>query len=105
MRDGVVLDYNIYGKGYPVILLHGLGAIQEIWVSQIQQLLKHHYQLIVYDQRNHGVSQQLMESPTSEDLIDDLADLIVQLKVKNPFLIGHSMGASAIYVWLSGCNR
>ena len=31
MRDGVALDCHRYGKGQPVVLVHGFGGIQEIW--------------------------------------------------------------------------
>lgn len=103
MRDGVVLDYHQYGTGKPVVLIHGFGGIQEIWTGQIPWLVNHGYQVTVYDQRNHGASQQLANAPQVMDLIADLHDLIIQLNLKNPYLIGHSMGASVVYgFW--GCN-
>lgn len=102
MRDGVQLNYHQYGKGQPVILVHGFGGIQEIWAGQIPWLVKHGYQVTVYDQRNHGASQQLLTAPQVMDLIADLHDLIIQLNIKRPYLIGHSMGASVVYGFL-GC--
>lgn len=100
MRDGVYLDCHRYGKGQPVILIHGFGGIQEIWVSQIKWLINHGYEAVVYDQRNHGASQSISGALPVMDLVCDLYDLIKQLKLKKPFLIGHSMGAGVVYGFL-----
>ena len=100
MRDGVALDCHRYGKGQPVVLVHGFGGIQEIWVGQVSWLVAHGYEAIVYDQRNHGASQSIAGSVQVMDLVQDLHDLIIQLHLKKPFLIGHSMGAGVVYGFL-----
>lgn len=100
MRDGVKLDYHCYGQGQPIILLHGFGSIQEVWIGQIHWLVEHGYEVITYDQRNHGDSQLITPAPRMVDLIQDLHDLIQQLNLRNPFLVGHSMGAAVIYGFL-----
>lgn len=100
MRDGVELNYQRYGHGQPVILLHGFGSIQEVWSGQIQWLVDHGYEAITYDQRNHGDSQLIVPAPRMVDLIQDLHDLIQRLNLKTPFLVGHSMGAAVIYGFL-----
>lgn len=100
MRDGVYLDCHRYGKGQPVVLVHGFGGIQEIWVGQVSWLVDHGYEAIIYDQRNHGDSQPINGSVQVMDLVYDLHDLINQLQLKKPFLIGHSMGAGVVYGFL-----
>ncbi|MDO4903655.1 MAG: alpha/beta hydrolase [Limosilactobacillus sp.] len=95
--DGVNLNYQIEGSGQPVVLIHGFGGYQQVWCLQVPELIDHGYQVIRYDQRNHGASGHTPDFDSIDRLIDDLHELLVGLDIKNPFLIGHSMGAAEIY--------
>ncbi|KRK79387.1 alpha/beta fold hydrolase [Companilactobacillus nodensis] len=99
--DKVELDYNIYGTGKPVILIAGFGGYQEIWQLQVDYLVKMNYQVITYDHRNHGASERTNTGLTMSRLITDLHELIDYLQLDEPLLIGHSMGASVCYGYLS----
>lgn len=99
--DGIRINYYVYGSGKPVILIHGFGGYQQIWCLQIKNLIQQGYQVITYDQRNHGASSRDQNLTTIEPLIKDLYELMKFLKVENPFLIGHSMGAAVIYGFLT----
>ncbi|KRM27145.1 MULTISPECIES: alpha/beta fold hydrolase [Limosilactobacillus] len=98
--DGVQLNYQVAGSGQPVVLIHGFGGYQQIWCLQVPELVKQGYQVISYDQRNHGASGHTPGLDSIDRLIDDLHELLVGLKVDWPFLIGHSMGAAEIYGFL-----
>lgn len=95
--DGINLNYQVQGEGKTVVLIHGFGGYQQIWCLQVPVLVKSGYQVITYDQRNHGASGHTPGLDSIERLIDDLYELLEGLKVKRPFLIGHSMGAAEIY--------
>ncbi|APX72344.1 alpha/beta hydrolase [Companilactobacillus allii] len=99
--DKIELDYNIYGSGKPVILIAGFGGYQEIWQLQVKYLLDMNYQVITYDHRNHGASQRTDSQLNMARLITDLHELIEFLKLDKPLLVGHSMGASVCYGYLS----
>lgn len=98
--DGVQLNYRIQGQGQPVVLIHGFGGYQQIWCLQVPELLANGYQVVSYDQRNHGASGHTASLASVDRLIADLHELLVGLNIERPFLIGHSMGAAEIYGFL-----
>lgn len=100
MRDHKELNYYHYGKGQPLIFIHGFGGYQQIWHLQVDFFVNRGYEVWTYDQRDHGASSKDEELTSVDTLIDDLADFIQGLKIKAPVLIGHSMGASVCYGFL-----
>jgi len=91
--NGINLYYEVYGQGYPVVLLHGFLDTVDSWQAQIPALSRD-YQLIIYDARGHGKS----ESPLSPDLysadivVEDLFELLRTLKIEKAVVGGISMG-------------
>lgn len=73
-----------------MVILHGLFGMSDNWMS-IARGLSEHYQVYLPDLRNHGRSPQ---HPVwnYEVMALDVAQLIIEEKIKNPLLIGHSMG-------------
>lgn len=94
--DNSSIFYRIYGRGKPVLLLHGFGEEGDIWQNQIESLKKE-YQLFIPDLPGSGHSQMI-----SDMSIDGMAECIVYLikheilkafEQANVILLGHSMGA------------
>ncbi|MGB0468305.1 MAG: alpha/beta fold hydrolase [Pontibacterium sp.] len=87
------LFHQIYGKGEPLIILHGLFGTLENWGTQIKSLAEH-FQVIAVDMRNHGRSphENLM---TYEAMANDILELMHDLQLKNAHILGHSMGGKA----------
>jgi len=85
------LFYREYGKGKPLIILHGLLGISDNWVGFSRKLSKEGYRILIPDQRNHGQSPQ---HPVLNyyALTDDLAEFIEFHHLEMPVIIGHSMG-------------
>ncbi|MCU0396501.1 MAG: alpha/beta fold hydrolase [Cyclobacteriaceae bacterium] len=88
------LFYREYGEGQPFIILHGLMGSSDNWLPQAK-MFSEHYHVFVVDQRNHG------QSPHSEEfnyevLATDLLEFIQEHELKNPVLLGHSMGGKAV---------
>ncbi|MFW9951135.1 MAG: alpha/beta fold hydrolase [Candidatus Thorarchaeota archaeon] len=89
--NGIKLFYEVKGEGFPLFLLHGYGATNEIWIGQKDPLSKH-FKVITYDSRSSGKSDHPNESFTLGDLVEDLKGLMDFLKIEKANIIGQSMG-------------
>lgn len=98
--DQCELNYQQTGHGPAIVFLHGFGGYQQIWGRQVDFFVRHGYQVITYDQRNHGATAFDPHLAHLSRLTRDLKNLLDQLALNRPVLIGHSMGASVIYDFL-----
>ena len=88
------LNYKEFGQGQALIILHGLLGSLDNWQT-LARRFSEHFHVFTVDQRNHG------QSPHSDDmdydfLTDDLEKFIRDHNIKNPILIGHSMGGKTV---------
>ena len=65
--NGITMYYAIYGKGDPILLIHGGLANSDYWANQVAALSKTH-EVIVADSRGHGRSSWTSE-PIGYDLM------------------------------------
>ena len=84
------LNYQRYGQGRPLVILHGLFGSLTNWHT-LSKRLGEHYQVFAVDQRNHG------SSPHSADfnyvtLAADLHEFMRDQGLASAYLLGHSMG-------------
>jgi pimeloyl-ACP methyl ester carboxylesterase len=88
---GSKIYYETYGKGTPVILLHGgIGSIATF--NKIIPGLSQKYQLIIPDAPGHGRSE-LADSALSYQLIADYYSKMIDfLKLDSAYIIGWSDG-------------
>lgn len=92
--NGIKLYYNAYGRGEPVVFIHGVGITSRVWDFQKEGLSKD-FRMIVYDLRGSGRSSKTVDQfHTAELLAEDLKGLLDYLKVKKVHLVGLSMGAA-----------
>lgn len=94
-----IQDWNIYyetmGEGNPVILLHGWLANLET-MRPIANSLAQNFKVYLVDIVGFGKSD-LPEHPlNTDDFGEFLQQFVIQLKIKNPILIGHSNGGRTI---------
>ncbi|MDX9928881.1 MAG: alpha/beta fold hydrolase [Bacteroidales bacterium] len=87
------LFFRKYGKGPPLVILHGLYGSSDNWIP-IAARLSDEYTVLLPDQRNHG------SSPHSalHDYIYLSSDIeeFAEKNIDGPFiLLGHSMGGKA----------
>lgn len=98
------LSYYVFGKGFPVVLLHGFAETYAIWKNQ-SGFLKNYYKLIVPDLPGSGASG-LFETGKNNLSIDELADsihsIIINENIGHCIMLGHSMGG---YVTLSYAEK
>ncbi|GAA4401834.1 alpha/beta fold hydrolase [Nibrella viscosa] len=90
------LYYRTVGEaGIPIIILHGLFGSSDNWLTISKTIADQGYRVILPDQRNHG------RSPRSNDfdyqsMAADLKELIDDLELDQPILVGHSMGGKTV---------
>ena len=90
--NGVRIWYAVFGRGEPVILLHGGLANANYWGNQIRELQKS-YRVVVMDSRGHGRSTR-NEQPYGYDLMAaDVIGLMDYLKIPKAAIVGWSDGA------------
>jgi pimeloyl-ACP methyl ester carboxylesterase len=90
--NGVRIWYAVFGRGEPVILLHGGLANADYWGNQVRTLQKS-YRVVVMDSRGHGRSTR-NEQPYGYDLMAaDVIGLMDYLKIPKAAIIGWSDGA------------
>lgn len=90
-HDGCQLHYEEYGKGAPVLLVHGLGSSTRDWEYQIPALAAH-YRVVAIDIRGHGRSDKPRERYSIAGFAEDVAALIEHLGLGRVHLVGISMG-------------
>jgi pimeloyl-ACP methyl ester carboxylesterase len=84
------LNYTSLGSGRPLLVLHGLLGSSINWLGMGKRLAES-CAVYLIDLRNHGLS------PHSDDMsyphmAADIRMFIRRLELKNPVLMGHSMG-------------
>jgi pimeloyl-ACP methyl ester carboxylesterase len=89
--NGVKLYYEIYGKGEPLLLLHGNGQSIEALNRQID-FFKNKYKVIVPDCRGRGKSTDSEAELTYDIQAIDMSNLLNYLKVDSANIIGWSDG-------------
>ncbi|HPW25652.1 MAG TPA: alpha/beta fold hydrolase [Tenuifilaceae bacterium] len=93
------LFYRELGKGFPLVILHGLYGSSDNWMGIAKRLSTSH-RIILPDQRNHGQSPH-SSSHTYPDMANDLAELVDNLGIDNFHLLGHSMGGRTAMLYQS----
>jgi N-formylmaleamate deformylase len=95
--NGTKLHYHRTGGSKPtVVLAHGITDNGLCW-TRLARALEHHYDLVLYDARGHGSSDQPGHYAL-EDHVADAVGLIETLELSRPILLGHSMGGANLPV-------
>lgn len=89
--NGIDLYYEVFGKGEPVLLIHGGAATIESWYAQIPEFSKG-YQVIVPDARGHGRTPDADGPINFQLMAADFAGLLDHLGLKGVMVVGWSDG-------------
>jgi esterase len=84
------LHFREYGRGVPLIILHGLFGSLENWQT-ISRRLAPHFHVLAVDQRNHGHSPHSGEM-NYRLMVEDLCEFMHERSLASAHLLGHSMG-------------
>jgi len=88
--NNININYEVYGHGDPIILLHGNGENHEIFDKLIEKL-KHNYTVYALDSRCHGKSEDT-PSISYNLMADDTIAFIKELHIQSPIFYGFSDG-------------
>jgi pimeloyl-ACP methyl ester carboxylesterase len=89
--NGISIHYATYGRGSPVILLHGGLANSDYWGNQVRALAPHHL-VIVMDSRGHGRTTRDARPYGYDLMADDVIALMDGLKIRKADIVGWSDG-------------
>lgn len=84
------LNFQSYGTGFPLIILHGLFGSLDNWQT-ISTRLGEHFWVFAVDLRNHGRSPHSDEF-NYEVMAEDLGEFMQVHGLARAHLLGHSMG-------------
>ncbi len=88
---GIKMYAEVYGKGQPLLIIHGNGGSISNFVYQIPYFSKK-YKVIIADSRSQGRSADKGDSLTYEMMADDYAALLDVMKIDSAYVIGWSDG-------------
>ena len=88
---GFKMYAEVYGKGQPVLIIHGNGGSINNFIYQIPYFSKK-YKVIIADSRAQGKSEDKGDSLTYEMMADDYSALLDAMKIDSAYVIGWSDG-------------
>ncbi|WP_299259269.1 alpha/beta hydrolase [uncultured Aquimarina sp.] len=88
---GIEINYNTFGKGTPLVFLHGFLENSTMWNDIIPHFSDTH-NCITIDLLGHGKTDCLGYIHRMEDMAEAIRAVLNSIKINNPIFIGHSMG-------------
>jgi 3-oxoadipate enol-lactonase len=88
------INYEIQGSGAPLLMIMGLSFSLCDWGDKFTDLLAQHYQLILFDNRDAGLSSSSPRPYSIADMADDAAGLLDALNIPKAHVFGVSMGGA-----------
>lgn len=106
-RDGVEIFYKDWGRGRPVVFIHGWPLSGDAWQDQLKAVADAGFRGIAHDRRGHGRSTPVYDGYDFDTFADDLDDLLTSLDLRDATLVAHSMGGGELarYIGRHGTGR
>jgi len=95
--NGLKMYYEVYGKGKPIVLLHGSFMSIPLNWSQIIPLFARDRKVIVAEMQGHGRTRDINRALSYEGMADDVSGLLKHLKVDSADILGYSMGGGVAF--------
>jgi non-heme chloroperoxidase len=99
--EEIKLAYSDYGKGKPVVLIHGWPLSREMWEYQLDALVSAGLRVVKYDRRGFGKSSKPWNGYDYDSLTADLNAIMEELDLRDATLVGFSMGGGEVVRYLS----
>ena len=91
--DQGIVHYEVYGRGKPVILLHGWLGSWGLW-QETMGFLGRYYRTYALDFWGFGESGKKRETYAVQDFVSLVNQFMEQLGIMHAPLVGHSMGGT-----------
>lgn len=98
---GAEIFFSTYGKGNPLVLLHGFLEDSEIWKEVVDEV-KNERQVICIDLPGHGKSEGFSDVHTMAEMANVVMKVLESIGCEKISIVGHSMGG---YVSLEFYNK
>src|SRR5688500_881257 len=95
--NGLKMYYEVYGKGKPIVLLHGSFMNIPLNWSHIIPLLSKDRKVIVTEMQGHGRTRDIARKFSYEAMADDVSGLLKHLKIDSADVLGYSMGGGVAF--------
>lgn len=92
--DSVKIRVDVYGRGRPLLFVHGWTMSSRFWRRQLD--LSEKFQVVTMDLRGHGQSTSVLRGQTMARYARDVREVIRALGLDNVLLAGWSMGGSVV---------
>jgi 3-oxoadipate enol-lactonase len=89
--NGIVINYEIQGKGADLVLIHGMGDNLSMWYHQVPFFSKY-YRVITYDIRGAGETEGPEGEYSLSTFAEDVYQLMRAIGVQDAVFLGYSMG-------------
>jgi non-heme chloroperoxidase len=93
--DGISIHYLEAGSGPPIVFIPGWTMPAWIWQKQIDEFSKR-YHVVAVDPRSQGESDKPSYGHLPETRARDYKELVDQLRLKHPVLVGWSMACGEL---------
>lgn len=103
--DGTGIYFEDYGRGQPLVFIHGWPLSAAMWDYQIVPLSRAGFRCVAYDRRGFGRSDKPDAPFDYGTLAGDLAVLLEELDLTDVTLIGFSMGGGEVIEYLARHNH
>jgi pimeloyl-ACP methyl ester carboxylesterase len=90
--DGAELEYEVSGRGEPVVFVHGAFIADTFRPLLAQPRLAGQYRLILYHRRGYAGSSRASGPTSVEQQAADCRALLAHLAVERAHVVGHSFG-------------
>src|SRR5687767_13764108 len=100
-RDNTKLYVKDWGRGRPVILLHGWPLSADSWDDQAVAIADAGFRAVAYDRRGFGRSDQPWDGYDYDTLADDLATVVEETGATDAAIVGFSMAGGEVARYMS----
>ena len=90
--NGLRMYYEVEGQGRPLVLLHGGMCTIEVCFGELRPAFTQHWRTIAPELQGHGRTADIDRPLSMDQLVEDVAALLRQLKVRDADFFGFSIG-------------
>ena len=90
--NDINIYYEIYGEGYPFILIRGLSSSLDSWHPYSISQFSKHFKTILFDNRGAGKTDVSEGKYSAKMMADDTIGLMDALQLEKAYVLGFSLG-------------
>lgn len=95
--NGLKMYYEIHGTGHPLVLLHGAFGTIDTDFGKVLPIFAKTRQVVAVEQQGHGRTGDVDRPLAFNQMAEDIAELLRQLKAENADFFGYSMGGGVAF--------